>query len=410
MGAQHRRTWGSIKRKSSGYQASYVGPDGQRHLAPTIFMAKVDAEVWLAKERRLIDLDEWTSPLAREDAAREAELRARAAALTLREYADPWVQNRHNRNGQPLKARSQADYRRLLKAKIYPRFGDTELKDITKDDVAAWYRTLAKTPTEQASAYALMRTILTTAVEDERIAVNPCRIKGAGKAPVKHRVEMVTSEQFAKLHEAMPERYRLTVLLGVWCTLRIGEILELRRGDVTITHSNARDGTPVVIGVLHVRRSVQHIEGEAVIDTPKTASRRPRSAHPTCPHLRRGDTPGGLHPAGTDGAAVSVRTPATPHHRTFGNWWNKARIAVSRPEPALPRPAPHRRDNGRSVWRNPQGTHGPPRPYDAQGSAGLPAHCGGPRPTHRRTTIRADGTAVAIASTERRGSVDRGSR
>lgn len=63
-------------------------------------------------ERRLIDLDEWTSPLAREDAAREAELRAKAAALTLREYADPWVQNRHNRNGQPLKARCQADCRR----------------------------------------------------------------------------------------------------------------------------------------------------------------------------------------------------------------------------------------------------------------------------------------------------------
>jgi len=178
MGAQRRRTWGSIKSKSSGYQASYVGPDDQRHLGPTIFMAKVDAEVWLAKERRLIDLDEWTAPQAREDAAREAELRAKAAALTLREYADPWVQNRHNRNGQPLKARSQADYRRLLKAKIYPRFGDTELKDITKDDIVAWYRTMAKTPTEQASAYALLRTILTTAVEDERIAVNPCRAAG----------------------------------------------------------------------------------------------------------------------------------------------------------------------------------------------------------------------------------------
>ncbi|WP_454229911.1 tyrosine-type recombinase/integrase [Propioniciclava flava] len=144
MGAQRRRTWGAIKKLRGGYHASYVGPDDQRHYAPTVFMAKVDAEVWLAKERRLIDLDEWTSPQAREDAARDAELRAKAAALTLREYADPWVQNRHNRNGQPLKARSQADYRRLLKAKIYPRFGDTELKDITKEDVLAWYRTMTR--------------------------------------------------------------------------------------------------------------------------------------------------------------------------------------------------------------------------------------------------------------------------
>ena len=331
MGAQRRRTWGSIKKLRSGYHASYAGPDDQRHYAPTVFMAKVDAEVWLARERRLIDLDEWTSPQAREDAAREAEVRAKAASLTLREYADPWVQNRHNRNGQPLKARSQADYRRLLKAKIYPRFGDTELKDITKEDVVAWYRTMAKTPTEQASAYALLRTILTTAVEDERIAVNPCRIKGAGKAPVKHRVEMVTSEQLAQLHEAMPERYRLTVLLGVWCTLRIGEILEVRRGDVSITHGKAEDGTPVVIGILHIRRSVQHIEGEAVIDTPKTAAGAREVHIPPAlipdleTHLALYTQPGRmglLFPSGTGNPL---------HHRTFGNWWNKARIAAGRP-------------------------------------------------------------------------------
>lgn len=319
MGEQKRRAWGAIKKLRSGYHASYVGPDDQRHYAPTVFMAKVDAEVWLAKERRLIDLDEWTSPLAREDAARDAERRTKAAALTLREYADPWVQNRHNRNGQPLKARSQADYRRLLKAKIYPRFGDTELKDITKDDIVAWYRTMAKTPTEQASAYALLRTILTTAVEDERIPVNPCRIKGAGKAPVKHRVEMVTSEQLAKLHEEMPERYRLTVLLGVWCTLRIGEILELRRGDVTITHTKSKDGTPLAVGVLHVRRSVQHIEGKAVIDTPKTAAGAADRGDPdvvaVVPQVVVQDLGAGeVHPV-PGGGAGEVLEPPLQHRR-----------------------------------------------------------------------------------------------
>ncbi len=331
MGAQRRRAWGSIKKKSSGYQASYVGPDDQRHLAPTIFMAKIDAEVWLSREKRLIDLNEWTSPLAREDAALEAERRAKAQAITLREYADRWVQTRYNRNGQPLKARSQADYRRLLKSKIYPTFGDTELKNITREDVVAWYRKLAKTPTEQASAYSLLRTILTTAIEDERIAANPCRIKGAGKAPVKHRVEMVTGEQLAQLHAAMPERYRLAVLLGVWCTLRIGEILELRHGDIRIKHGQTDDGTPTAVGVVHVRRSVQHIEGEAVIDTPKTAagSREVHIPPALIPdletHLALYTQPGRmglLFPSGTGNPL---------HHRTFGNWWNKARIAAGRP-------------------------------------------------------------------------------
>lgn len=229
-----------------------------------------------------------------------------------------------------MKARSQADYRRLLKAKIYPRFGDTELKDITKEDVLAWYRTMSKTPTEQASAYALLRTILTTAVEDERIAVNPCRIKGAGKAPVKHRVEMVTSEQLAQLHDAMPERYRLTVLLGVWCTLRIGEILELRRGDVTITRSKDKDGTSIAIGVLHVRRSVQHIEGEAVIDTPKTAAGA-REVHIPPALIADVETQLALHTQpGRMGLLFPSGTGNPLHHRTFGTWWNKARIAAGR--------------------------------------------------------------------------------
>jgi hypothetical protein len=42
-----------------------------------------------------------------------------------------WVQNRHNGNGQPLRARPQANYCRLLKAKIFPSFGDTECEDLT---------------------------------------------------------------------------------------------------------------------------------------------------------------------------------------------------------------------------------------------------------------------------------------
>lgn len=42
----------------------------------------------------------------------------------------------------------------LLKARISPTFRDIELKDVTKADVLAWHQTLAKTPTQQASAHA----------------------------------------------------------------------------------------------------------------------------------------------------------------------------------------------------------------------------------------------------------------
>ena len=47
------------------YQASYSGPDIARHNAPATFTNKVDAEAWLAMERRLIEWDEWMPPAQR---------------------------------------------------------------------------------------------------------------------------------------------------------------------------------------------------------------------------------------------------------------------------------------------------------------------------------------------------------
>jgi hypothetical protein len=49
------RDWGTLRRGRSGkWQASYVGPDMSRHYGPITYTAKMDAEHWLADERRLI--------------------------------------------------------------------------------------------------------------------------------------------------------------------------------------------------------------------------------------------------------------------------------------------------------------------------------------------------------------------
>ena len=57
-GRPNRRGWGWIRKlPSKRYQASYVGPDLERHNAPITFTLKTDAERWLADERRLIERD-----------------------------------------------------------------------------------------------------------------------------------------------------------------------------------------------------------------------------------------------------------------------------------------------------------------------------------------------------------------
>ena len=45
---RERREFGSIRKLASGrHQAVYTGPDLLRHVAPTTFQSKIDAEGWL---------------------------------------------------------------------------------------------------------------------------------------------------------------------------------------------------------------------------------------------------------------------------------------------------------------------------------------------------------------------------
>ncbi|MCZ4550985.1 hypothetical protein [Gordonia rubripertincta] len=57
-----QRAFGSIRKlPSKKFQARYVhGADLARYTAPTTFTAKIDAEGWLAQERKLIENGEWT--------------------------------------------------------------------------------------------------------------------------------------------------------------------------------------------------------------------------------------------------------------------------------------------------------------------------------------------------------------
>jgi hypothetical protein len=130
----------------------------------------------------------------------------------------------------------------------------------------------------------------------------------------------------------MPERYRLTVQIALWCTLRIGEILELRRSDIRIKHTKAPDGTEVASGTIRVRRTVQHIEGEVVIDTPKT-EKGVRELHIPPALIPEFEAHIRNHAQwGNDGLLFPSGRGGSLHHRTFGNWWNKAREAAGRPD------------------------------------------------------------------------------
>jgi integrase len=106
--------------------------------------------------------------------------------------------------------------------------------------VRSWYADVAAgTPGEARSAYRLLKAIFNTAILDDLIVKNPCRVKGGGTDRVMDR-RIPNIDQVAALTQSMPERYRLAVTLAAWGTLRRGEVLGLHRDDVDLATGNVR--------------------------------------------------------------------------------------------------------------------------------------------------------------------------
>jgi integrase len=246
--ARKRRDFGQRRRlPSRRWQAGYTGPDLRMHYAPTTFETASDAEAWLVGERRLIASGGWTPPKGRREAAR---------AETFGRYAERWMSHRD------LKPRTREHYRSLLDRQILPTFGQVSLRSITSETVRDWYADLDRTrPTLRAHAYALLRTVLGTAVEDEKITANPCHIRGAGTTRRARKIRPATLVELETITANMPEKYRPMLLLCSWCGLRFGEAAELRRKDLDLTN-----------GVIHVRRAVVRADGQVIVGTPKSTA------------------------------------------------------------------------------------------------------------------------------------------
>lgn len=102
------RRFGTLRRLPSGrWQASYTGPDRRRHSAPSTFDDRADAELWLARVRRRIELDGWQPPEDR---------RQQAAVPTVGEYVRTVIDRRATRSRRPLRPSTVDLYRRLAGA------------------------------------------------------------------------------------------------------------------------------------------------------------------------------------------------------------------------------------------------------------------------------------------------------
>ena len=200
-----RRDFGSLRRLPSGrWQARYRNRDGLLVPGPVTFASRGDAAAWLAR--------------AQGDQARGDFVDPRAGRITLAAFAERFLADR------VLAERTRETYRGLLDGHVLPTLGGLDIGQLAPGTVRSWYARLARShPSTAAKAYRLLRTMMNTAVADELILRNPCRIDGAGRESTPER-PIATLAELELLVTAMPARFRAMILLACWCHLRKAEL------------------------------------------------------------------------------------------------------------------------------------------------------------------------------------------
>lgn len=250
-------TFGTITRTPAGTYRAYYRRFGKYRTAGHLFASVKLAELWLAEEKRLIDLDQWTPPADR-------RAKKEVSGTTFEQFAAEWIESRR-KNGKPLKRSTKTMYAGYLRNHCAPLAG-LPLVAITREVCDRWYAELCPGhDTERAHVYAWVRSVLVSAQDAGLIDSVPLKIRGAGRTDGdRTNLELPTPAQIRQLADAMAPEHRLAVLLAAWCGLRFGEIAGLQRGDLTMPN-----GKPAV---LHVRRGVVTDEADHCqrFDTTKT--------------------------------------------------------------------------------------------------------------------------------------------
>ena len=177
MARGRRRQLGGIDRLPSGrWRVRVIDPATGQRVSLGSFTTKAEAERAFASAVTDQQKGAWVAP--------------EKGRVTLDDYSWQWLETRLTPRGERLRPKTRELYEGFLRLHILPTLGPHPLGRLTTAGIRRWHADLlADGPgaPSVAKCYRLLRTILTTAVEDGLIAANPCSIKGAGVEPEDER-------------------------------------------------------------------------------------------------------------------------------------------------------------------------------------------------------------------------------
>lgn len=203
-----------------------------------------DAKTWLAQ--------------AQTDARRGEFIDPRDGAVSLKEYIEGHWWPTQSGDASTLERKEQQVRRHIL-----PHLGAQPLNGVGTETLRGWKKRLEKDlgPTSIRLVWATLSSILQAAVEDRRLARNPCRSSTVGPpAAAPGRVEAWSPERLLAVRAAMPDRYRLLVEVGAGLGLRQGEALGLSVEDIDFEKE-----------IVHVRRQVKMVRTKLCFALPKSS-------------------------------------------------------------------------------------------------------------------------------------------
>ncbi len=229
------------------YRVRYIGPDGRERSKSFPDRQKRAAEDFLVS--------------VESDKLRGTYLDPVAGRLTFAEYAGRWLAH------QTFDESTREVTERRLRRHILPNLGQLELSAIRPAHVRELDRRLqiaGLSDGYRLVTFANVATILNAAVDDERIAKNPCHARTA-KPPTVRTAKALpwTPEQVKAIRSRMPSRYAVAVDLGAGCGMRQGEILALAADDIDFDK-----------GVIQVVRQVKIVGNRLVFAAPKGRKHR----------------------------------------------------------------------------------------------------------------------------------------